>query len=1551
MSQGLSWSTAVDTRGFEEGMNRIEQSVQEASANIEIESSRIQSLLTDIPEVDINFVTNMPQTADQIGEAYAMIHRVTRENETAISELSARYAELTSEINKFQNIPNKRDDVKKWREERNAIKAVIETRKEVIAKTSELTKKVEENEKAFAKQSKTQNSVKIRIKEVIAEMANLVNQAQQQGVTIDESSGRYRELAEELGRLKDIQGDVAAQAKVLSNDENQYAGVISGLSGLAGGFSAVQGAMALFGSENENLQKVMTQLQAVMAVTMGLQQVQQMLNKDSAFTLVTLNSLRSWWNNAMAAGTTIQAADNATTATAITLKEGEAAATTSETVAEEVNTTAQIENTAATGADATAKQAKAGAAGEAATAEVADTVATEANAVASEAGAVANFTLAGAFRAVGLAIKSIPVVGWILAGIAGIIALISHFTSANEEADKELEEQNELLKESRKAYAQAKGELSGYINKIENFKGTQKEEKRLVEELNSKYGEEMGYHKSLSEWKDTLASKGESYCKALEKEALAQAYLNKYTEAYINLLEVQQNVKAGKYHSIWNTKRGDQKADKEAEDAAKAEVDKYLAAYETAMQEATNIRRGADLGGHTDPSKNTGSTGSAFDPKEAARKEREAREEWKQAMIEYIKQANKEVTQANIESMAEGMEREIATIQEQTKQKAVECERQILELGKRRKQAEKAIYLSKKGHTEEGWLNSDRGKISDADYANEILNTKGNEDLKAQYYARLSQITEQGESQVAAIRKKYRDQWIKDFGTDEQKQILIAEEWEAKLAKVLLEAPELYEQVVAAMEKDAQSLDLSKFKLSINWDDVFGDLGEQSLSSISFTLDKVKTYFEQAKGSMSVTEIKDFQEAITRMEDEIASRNPFTALHKSFTDISTAKTSLVTALEEYKSAQEEVNASTEEHNRLMDEKRGLIDILSTSKQNDEIFALEQAQQKLNTAETTYQQALQNRATIQARIDSGELAANCQELADANNAVSTSEQARTQAIEERNIAQSAISDTDVANAAIALVGVNEQLAASTTRISKAQTNNVKAEQNVVKARNNVTKSYKQFATNLRAAGGVISDIGGKAKSLAKVFSADVADGIDKAMGFIDEMLDATTNVISAIGDVGKNVAKGMSTTVDAMGQSTKATAAATATSISTVEKASVILAVISAALQIATAIANLIGNGDEDKQKEIDKLQGRIDQLQWELDNQETVTLQQNTSDAVLKLQESFDEVTGSVMKMWKTSKGSLTDMDAAVFKNVESQQVYQQAIQKVADYWSDVDYSANKALGTKKYENSRKQIENLAEQQALMYKQMQLEQDKKDKDESKIQDYKNKIAELANDMANIINEMLEDIVGASAEDLAKTLGDAFFDAVSAGEDAMEAWRKKTNEIVADIIKRMMITQFLEPRIAEILDKYKKEWFKNGVFQGADAVRNSADKFASDIYQAGEDFNTIYSELNEGLKKYYENDATREGTSKGIATASQESVDENNARLTTIQSHTYSIMQGVAILNDTANAMLDRLTGIEDNTTEANAKLEQMDIRIKRVGDTLETIQTNGLRIK
>ena len=219
-------------------------------------------------------------------------------------------------------------------------------------------------------------------------------------------------------------------------------------------------------------------------------------------------------------------------------------------------------------------------------------------------------------------------------------------------------------------------------------------------------------------------------------------------------------------------------------------------------------------------------------------------------------------------------------------------------------------------------------------------------------------------------------------------------------------------------------------------------------------------------------------------------------------------------------------------------------------------------------------------------------------------------------------------------------------------------------------------------------------------------------------------------------------------------------------------------------------------------------------------------------------------------------------------------------------------------------------------------------------------------------MATLINDMLEYIIGACAEDIAQQLGDAFFEAVKSGEDAMEAWRNKVNEIVSDILRRMMIQKLLEEPIGQIFDKYKQRWFgTDGRFKGIDSVIGSMDEFSNDLNAVGSSFKAIMDELPDEIKQYFTGDEERQASERGIATASQDSVDENNARLTTIQSHTYTIVQGVAELNATGNQILDKLSGIEDNTAKTAETLDDVKEEVKRVKDAVEDITTKGIKLK
>ena len=212
--------------------------------------------------------------------------------------------------------------------------------------------------------------------------------------------------------------------------------------------------------------------------------------------------------------------------------------------------------------------------------------------------------------------------------------------------------------------------------------------------------------------------------------------------------------------------------------------------------------------------------------------------------------------------------------------------------------------------------------------------------------------------------------------------------------------------------------------------------------------------------------------------------------------------------------------------------------------------------------------------------------------------------------------------------------------------------------------------------------------------------------------------------------------------------------------------------------------------------------------------------------------------------------------------------------------------------------------------------------------------------------------MVEDIIGGSSSDIAKELGDAFFEAFQAGEDYAEAWGDKVKDIVADVMKRMLVSKFLEEPLGEIFDKYKAKWFKDGQFVGLDAVIQSMSGFASDLNAVGTDFAKIWENLPENVKSMFEvtTDATREASQKGIATSSQESVDELNGRATAIQGHTYSIAENTKIILSVVNMILQSVLNIEKHTENMAGRIERIESSVKETKDTVNDFALKGIKM-
>jgi hypothetical protein len=97
---------------------------------------------------------------------------------------------------------------------------------------------------------------------------DVITMSEKFGATSDEAVNAAKKVAE----LRDRLGDAKSLTDAF-NPDAKFKALTSSLSGVAGGFGAVQGAMALFGTESDNVQKTLLKVQSAMALSQGLQSI------------------------------------------------------------------------------------------------------------------------------------------------------------------------------------------------------------------------------------------------------------------------------------------------------------------------------------------------------------------------------------------------------------------------------------------------------------------------------------------------------------------------------------------------------------------------------------------------------------------------------------------------------------------------------------------------------------------------------------------------------------------------------------------------------------------------------------------------------------------------------------------------------------------------------------------------------------------------------------------------------------------------------------------------------------------------------------------------------------------------------------------------------------------------------------------------------------------------------------------------------------------------------------------------------------------------------
>ena len=142
-------------------------------------------------------------------------------------------------------------------------------------------------------------------KQQLREMSNALTTLTQtyRGLTDEEKASPFgqelakgiQQLTERAGQAQDAMGDVQQSIKNAASDTRMFDQIAGGMTAMTATFQTATGAAKLFGIQMGDDVKVIADLQAAMAVTSGLQQLQNLLQKQSVL-MQGVNALQAEFN-------------------------------------------------------------------------------------------------------------------------------------------------------------------------------------------------------------------------------------------------------------------------------------------------------------------------------------------------------------------------------------------------------------------------------------------------------------------------------------------------------------------------------------------------------------------------------------------------------------------------------------------------------------------------------------------------------------------------------------------------------------------------------------------------------------------------------------------------------------------------------------------------------------------------------------------------------------------------------------------------------------------------------------------------------------------------------------------------------------------------------------------------------------------------------------------------------------------------------------------------------------------------------------------------------
>lgn len=450
----------------------------------------------------------------------------------------------------------------------------------------------------------------------------------------------------------------------------------------------------------------------------------------------------------------------------------------------------------------------------------------------------------------------------------------------------------------------------------------------------------------------------------------------------------------------------------------------------------------------------------------------------------------------------------------------------------------------------------------------------------------------------------------------------------------------------------------------------------------------------------------------------------------------------------------------------------------------------------------------------------------------------------------------------------LIMQEKALETATTQYTKAHKDSIdKSIQSANKEQKELkdtTKKYNVLAQNLNA-------VRDAADSIADTFGGALSKKGKKALNAISQIADFGINAVNSISSIVTSVSKGM-----------EATTASAAAGISTVEKASVILTIISLAVQLIMKIVEIA---------------------------------KQFTAEA--KLQDSIDDHLAKVEELER--KQQLIEAQYATSQGSE----YYKGLAKSAERYNAIIEENNKAL---------REAEQLYQLNVSKYG---ADSDKAQEAKEQYDELKQQDQEYRNEEIEAFRELMEELSGTSLDSFAENLADALIEGFAMGRDGIdEVWE----DTMDDILRTMMRNELA----LALKDQFDTtfENFANNTSDG-DLSQADMDEFMNNLEQgkaAAEQIANAYYEAMSTAGLLDDEDV--EG-SKGFGQMTQDQADTLTARFTALQIEGANISAATGAV---ANAMMLMSEDIKNVVGSIQGLLYNSNIALQMAQDRLDQLQ-------